>query len=110
MKGEIIIGGFLEIILQGIFTEVVNSNPKAKKAVKGMCDNYNKQVSNVKKEYSTTKDKAHAMSDSQLKNAYQNASNNVKKSAYAQEIKTRVNSTKANEPKYKPIDGWDKRG
>ena len=97
---------FVEALIGGILEIIIDSSPKAKNVAKSMCDDYNKKASNVKKEYNTTTNKAHNMSNSQLKNSYRNASNDIQKSAYAKEIKNRINTEKANEPKYKPIDGY----
>lgn len=103
-------GLLLEAILQGLWESYSDKNPeksdkireKVYKAYDKQCDTNNR----IYDEYEITEERARSLSDDELKSAYNNAPNNIKKSAYAQEIKNRVAERQPKEPKYKPIDGY----
>lgn len=103
-------GLILEAILQGLWESYSEKNPeKSEKIREKVYDAYDKQCdtnNRIYDEYDRAEQRAQGLSDEELKNAYKYAPNNIKKSAYAQEIKQRVSEKQPEEPKYKPIDGY----
>lgn len=103
-------GWILEALVQGIWEIYSDKNPeksdKIREKVYNAYDAQCEKKNRIYDEYDRAEERAKNLSDDELKNAYKNAPNDIKKAAYAQEIKDRIEDRKPEEPKYKPINGY----
>lgn len=87
--------GFIEgVLLELAFTLFQEKHPdKAEKITEGLSNlsnDYERKKARVQSDYDNAQNRALNMSDSDLKNKYKNESNTIKKAAYAQELKKRL--------------------